>query len=154
MKKDGSFKFGEYNADTNNVESYFGVRTHDGHTPFAHDMMFTKNWFVIIDSSVHFNMTQLMNETGNFFMWNPNANLKLGLAPRHVPNVTSDDVIWFDFGKPHVILHPLNSWEEEDDGTVVMWSPCGDDFDIGIETGGNSYYMTEFRINPRKEIAR
>ena len=55
MKKDGSFKFGEYNADTNNVETYLGVRTHDGYIPFAHDMMFTKNWFVIIDSSVHFN---------------------------------------------------------------------------------------------------
>ena len=60
----------------------------------------------------------------------------IGLAPRHEPNATSNDEIWFtvDDHAPHIIIHPLNAWEE-DDGTVVLWSPTGDYFDINIDQG-------------------
>jgi len=148
-KKDGNFKFGEYSAETGRVESYFGVKTKDGHTSFGHDMMFTKSWFVILDNSVHLDPSQVFKETGNVFDWKEDQNLRLGLAPRHGANTTSDDVLWFDFGEPHIMIHPLNSWEEEDDGTVVMWSSCGNYFDMNIDKGVNKFYMAEFRMNPK-----
>lgn len=153
VKNDGNYKFGEYSAETGSVESYFGVKTSDGHTSFAHDMMFTKHWFVIIDNSVHFDGSQIFNETGNVFDWKEQQNLRIGLAPRHKAANTAkalNDVIWFDFGKPHIMIHPLNSWEEDDDdGTVVMWSPCGDYFDLNIDKAANTFYMAEFRMNPK-----
>jgi len=149
VKKDGNYKVGEYNLRDGKLESYFGIRTDDGHTSFAHDLMFTKNWFVVYDNSVHFNFKAMIAD-GTFFTWTKQHTLKLGLAPRHnrhKANATDDDVIWFDVGTPHVIIHPLNAWEE-DDGTVVMWSPTGDYFDVNIDKGNNKYYMAEYRMNP------
>lgn len=142
-----SFKFGEWSSKTGKVESYFGVKTEDGHSSFGHEMMFTENWFIIIDNSVHFDPSQILNEGDNVFKWNDQANLRIGLAPRHKANTTSDDVIWFSFARPHVLIHALNSWEEED-GTVVMWAPLGDFFDINMDQGGNVYHMTELRMDP------
>lgn len=147
LKEAGSYKVGEYDPTTKQVVSYYGVRTADNHTSFAHDLMFTKNWFVLYDSSTHFDRTQILTKNGRIFNWKPEASLKFGLAPRHTPNATSDDVIWFDVGTPHMMIHPLNAWEDED-GTVVMWSPCGDYFDLNMDQGANTYYMAEFRMNP------
>lgn len=146
-ERDGSFKFGEFSSETGHVESYFGIRTNDNHVCFGHDMVFTKNWFVVIDNSVHFDPKQIFNSTGSAFSYT-DSNLRFGLAPRHRSDATSDDVIWFDLGAPHVILHQLNAWED-DDGVVVMWSPCGDNFDLNIDKASNSYYMAEFRMDPK-----
>jgi carotenoid cleavage dioxygenase len=152
IQRDGNYKVGEYNPHTDKVETYYGVRTNDGHTSFAHDMMFTTNWFVLYDSSVHLDVRQVLNTTATangeparLFQWNASATLKLGLAPRHGANATSDDVIWFDVGTPHAMIHPLNAWEEED-GTVLLWSPIADSFDANLEA--NTFYMAEFRMNP------
>ena len=146
-ERDGSFKFGEFSAKTGSIESYFGVKTQDdNHICFGHDMVFTKNWFVIIDSSVHFDPNQIFNKTGNVFSYTQ-TNLRIGLAPRHRSNTTSDNVIWFDLGKPHVIIHQLNAWEEED-GVVVLWAPCGDHFNMNIDNDAdNEFYMAEFRMD-------
>lgn len=146
VSESGNFKVGEYNIATRQVESYYGIRNEDGHTSFAHDMMFTANHFVLYDSSVHFDPVATV-KYGTFFSWKPEHNLRFGLAPRHQANATGDDVMWFDVGSPQVIVHPLNAWEE-DDGTVVLWSPTGDYFDISIEKGNNVFYMVEYRMNP------
>ncbi|KAL3904529.1 MAG: hypothetical protein SGILL_010031 [Bacillariaceae sp.] len=151
IQKHGNYKVGEYNPHTDTVETYYGVRTDDGHTSFAHDMMFTKNWFVLYDSSVHLDVRQVFNKTATadgdaarLFQWNASATLKLGLAPRR-RNATTDDVLWFDVGTSHAMIHPLNAWEEED-GTVVLWSPISDSFDAKLEA--NNFYMAEFRMDP------
>jgi carotenoid cleavage dioxygenase-like enzyme len=136
------------------VETYFGVKPADGRTSFGHDMMFTENWIILYHSSVHIDVTQIFNETGNLFDWKPEATLKIGLVPRFKEdgadiqtNYTSDDVVWLDVGTPHAIVHPLNAWEE-DDGTVVMWTPMGDSFNMNIDDGANYFYMAELRMDP------
>lgn len=149
VKNDGNYKVGEYSINTKQVQTYYGIRTADNHTSFGHDLMFTKNYFVLYDNSVHFDTKQILNDTGNIFTWTPTATLKIGLAPRYPINSTNanNDVKWFDVGTPHIMIHPLNAWEEDNGNTIVMWSPVGNSFDIDISRGNNIYHMTEFRMN-------
>lgn len=145
VSESGYFKVGEYNVATRQVESYYGIKNEDGHTSMAHDLMFTTNHFVLYDNSAHFDLISMFD--GKFFNWKPEHNLRIGLAPRHQANATGDDVVWFDVGSPQIMIHPLNAWEE-DDGTVVLWAPIGDYFDISLDKGNNVYYMVEYRMNP------
>jgi carotenoid cleavage dioxygenase len=145
VSESGNFKVGEYNMATRQVESYYGIKNEDGHASMAHDLMFTTNHFVLYDNSAHFDPIAMFE--GKFFNWKPEHNLRIGLAPRHQANATGDDVVWFDVGSPQIMIHPLNAWEE-DDGTVVLWAPIGDYFDISLDKGNNVYYMVEYRMNP------
>jgi 9-cis-epoxycarotenoid dioxygenase len=60
-----------------------------------------------------------------------------------------DNVQWFDTGAPGGIVHPLNSWEE-DDGTIVIWTPFCDNLVVDLESDEiNKFNMVEFRLNPK-----
>lgn len=53
-RENGStIKVGEIRSD-NRVINYFGINPGADHSPFAHDMMLTKRYMVIYDSSVWF----------------------------------------------------------------------------------------------------
>jgi carotenoid cleavage dioxygenase len=149
VKRDGSMKVGERYADTGQLELYFGVKTQDGQVSFAHDMMFTKNWIVLFDCSVTFNVAEMINK-GSPFRWSGERNMRIGLVPRtrEFQKAWATDVMWVDVGSPHVTVHALNAWEEED-GTVVIWLPLGDRFSMNLGRSENSFYMAEIRLDPR-----
>jgi carotenoid cleavage dioxygenase-like enzyme len=156
LKRDGPIKVGEWDTRGKEVISYFGVSPGDNHTSFAHDVAFTKNWIIVFDSSVHFDGSKIMEANSSFFAYNQAAPLRLGLVPRRTLSeardggsqaVSSSDVVWIDTGAANALIHALNAWEE-DDGTVVLWTPLGDDFDGSLCNASNKYHMTELRLNP------
>jgi len=157
VQRDGSIKVGECSSKTGLLLQYLGLKFPDEHVSFAHDMMFTKNWIVVIDSSVHFDPTAILDAKANVFAWNADANLRIGLVPRmknsnmmnSTDKQTDKNVHWFDVGKPYSIIHTLNAWEEDDDGTVVLWAPMGESFDLSADTksAGNYFYMSEIRLH-------
>ena len=147
VKQSGPMKVGRFSKDFGQVVSYF-CPTPEGqkHISFAHNLIFTKNFIIVYDCSVHFD-PKAMFEGGSFFRTNPNYNLKFGIIPKSA--TSRDEVIWVDTGKPGGIVHPLNSWEE-DDGTIVIWTPFCDNLvlDLEDENGINKFSMIEFRIDP------
>jgi len=153
LKRDGPIKVGEWSVKDVLLQ-YLGLKFDDQHVSFSHDMMFTKQWIIAIDSSVHFDPSKMFDEKADFFSWNEHANLRIGLVPR-ISNTTSaakpstKDVRWMDVGKPYSIVHTLNAWEE-DDGTVVLWAPLGESFGLSVDTKSsvNAFYMSEIRMNP------
>lgn len=140
-EESGAYKFGELLVN-GTVRNYRGIQRN--HTCFAHDMMITKDWMVLYDSSVHFDTSKIF-EGKNIFAWNDQANLEIGLVSR-----ATGDVTWYDMGSPYAMIHPFNAWQE-DDGTVVIWTPIGDHMELDLmneEGGTNFFYVTEIRINP------
>jgi carotenoid cleavage dioxygenase-like enzyme len=138
MKEHGAFKVGELLAN-GTVRNYRGIQKN--HTSFAHDMMITENWMVLYDSSVHFDITKMF-EGKNVFTWKEHSNLEILLVSRR-----TGDIQTFNVGSPHVMIHPVNAWEETD-GTVVMWAPIGDHMELELDSGTNFYFMSELRMNP------
>jgi 9-cis-epoxycarotenoid dioxygenase len=145
LKRDGSIKVGRYSAASNQVESYFGA-TSEPHVSFAHNLLFTDRYMIIYDCSVHFDAKALF-DGGSFFRTNSAYNLRFGIIPKTA--VSREDVMWFDTGSPGGIVHPLNSWEE-DDGTIVIWTPLCENLVLDFENEEiNMFRMVEFRLNPR-----
>jgi carotenoid cleavage dioxygenase-like enzyme len=138
VEKYGPFKVGEL-LNNGTVRNYHGI--HKNHTSFAHDMMITQNWMVLYDSSLHFDITKMF-EGRNVFTWKEHANMEIILVSRETGEIKT-----FDAGSPHVMIHPLNAWEESD-GTVVMWAPVGDHMELELDSGTNFYFMSEVRLNP------
>lgn len=149
LTRDGPMKVGEWSVAVGKLAFYFGLNTQDSHVPWAHDMIFTKNWIVLFDSSVTFDVTEMIIK-GSPFRWSDERNMKIGLVPRtrEYQKAWQTDVMWMDIGSPHVSVHALNAWEEED-GTVIIWLPLGDRFSLDLEKSDNSFYMAEFRLDPR-----
>jgi carotenoid cleavage dioxygenase len=112
-------------------------------------MMFTKHWIVLFDVSVTFDVVEMIRK-GLPFRWNVERNMRIGLVPRtrEFQKAWATDVMWMDVGSPHVTIHALNAWEE-DNGTVVIWLPLGDKFSLNFENSENSFYMAELRLDPR-----
>ena len=164
IRSSGNLKVGEYDEGSGRLLSYYGVRTPDGTSSFGHDMTFTPKWFVLYDSSLKFDSAQIFNETGNVLSFSERSTFKIGLVPRRGggdgdmkddgdyddsdPPPSSDDVLWFDTGKVRAVIHPLNSWEEED-GTVILWAPSSDYFSLDMNGQSEPFHMTEFRLCPR-----
>lgn len=144
-KRDGPMKVGRFSADTGRVESYFGP-TSESHVSFAHNLLFTEQYIMIYDCSVHFDPKALFSG-GSFFQTNPDYNLRFGIMPKTASR--QEDVIWFDTGEAGGIVHPLNSWEAED-GSIVIWTPFCDHLDLDLDSDDiNEFHMVEFRLNPQ-----
>jgi carotenoid cleavage dioxygenase-like enzyme len=141
LAQDGPMKVGEHDPLTNKLVLYQGVGMN--HSSFAHDMVFTKHYMIIVDGSLHFNAAKIFQFGASIFDWNDAHTMKLGLVSR-----STGSIDWYDTGKALALVHTLTAWEE-DDGTVVIWAPVSDKVDIGL-TGDhrNLFYMTEFRIAP------
>jgi 9-cis-epoxycarotenoid dioxygenase len=145
LARDGTMKVGRFSAETGKVENYFSP-TNKTHISFAHNLLFTKSHMIVYDCSVHFDAAAMFNG-GSFFRTNPDYNLLFGVMPKTA--TSADNVTWFDTGAPGGIVHPLNSWEEED-GTIVIWTPFCDNLIVDLETEEiNKFCMVEFRLNPK-----
>jgi carotenoid cleavage dioxygenase len=156
QKRDGAIKMGEVSGETGTLLFYRGMRlappATDKDVPFAHDMTFTENWIIAVDSSVHFDPAAIFTPDSDFFTFRENANFSLGLLPRR-RNAALGDVQWLEFDSPHVLIHTLNAWEEAD-GTVVVWAPLGNNFSLTVDrkSNGNVFHMAELRMHPMTKI--
>jgi 9-cis-epoxycarotenoid dioxygenase len=145
LARDGTIKVGRFSSETGKVENYFSPTT-TTHISFAHNLLFTKSRMIVYDCSVHFDATAMFNG-GSFFSTNKDFNLLFAVMPKTATSV--DNVQWFDTGAPGGIVHPLNSWEE-DDGTIVIWTPFCDNLVVDLESDEiNKFNMVEFRLNPK-----
>jgi carotenoid cleavage dioxygenase-like enzyme len=157
VKRYGPIKVGEYDTQRHQMLYYLGVSPDDKHTSFAHDMLFTKNWIIVNDSSVQLDVSRILDPEVSFFNFNSAVTLRMGLVSRigrtredNATNAMHRDVVWIDTGTAYSMIHPLNAWEE-DDGTVVLWSPLGSGFDgtLTNSSNRNAFYMTELRLDPK-----
>jgi 9-cis-epoxycarotenoid dioxygenase len=146
LKRDGPMKIGTYSASKECVETYFSPVPDQKYVSFAHNLLHTRDYMIIYDCSIHFD-PKAMFEGGSFFRTNPEYNLRFGILPKTCTR--PEDVTWFDTGRPGGIVHPLNSWQDEKDGTIVIWTPFCDNLVIDLESEDiNRFSMVEFRLNP------
>ncbi|KAL7554085.1 hypothetical protein ACHAWF_017467 [Thalassiosira exigua] len=149
QKRDGPLKVGRFSAMTGRVENYFGIRSppREDKVPFAHNLLQTENWMIVYDCNVHFD-PKAMFQGGAFFQSSPEHALHFGIMPKDAAD--ESDVIWIDTGRVGGIVHPLNAWEEED-GTIVVWTPLCDDLNLDLDNDGgiNQFRMVEFRLDPK-----
>ena len=146
VKRDGTMKVGRYSAKTNSLLSYFVPTPKKDYISFAHGMMNTENFMIIWDCSVHFD-ARGMFDGESFFRTKSDYNLRFGVIP--INATTQDEVIWMDTGKQGAIVHPINSWEDED-GIIVMWTPFCENLVIDLETDDiNTFNVVEFRMDPK-----
>jgi carotenoid cleavage dioxygenase-like enzyme len=145
LARDGTIKVGRFSSETGKVENYFSPTTKT-HISFAHNLLFTKSHMIVYDCSVHFDVAAMFHG-GSFFRTNKDYNLLFGVMPKTA--TSADHVHWFDTGAPGGIVHPLNSWEE-DDGTIVIWTPFCDNLTVDLESDEiNKFHMVEFRLHPQ-----
>lgn len=83
--------------------------------PMVHDCMFTKNYFILLDLPVVFDMTVLEEGGGFPYRWTPDYGARVGLLPREG---TAADVTWHEVDLCWV-FHPMNAYEDEA-GHVVL----------------------------------
>jgi carotenoid cleavage dioxygenase len=149
QKTEGALKVGEISGATGNLITYQAMNFPEKHLSFAHDIAFTKNWILVLDSSVHFNPASILKSGEDFFSMKKKANFRIGLFPRGRANVVPGDVIWVEFSEPLALIHILNSWEDAD-GIISLYAPLGKTFDLALDRKpkGNAFHMAEIRINP------
>ncbi len=89
---------------------------------YLHDYFVTKNFCIVIDHSVRYNISRIAQ--GSIFQWMPSKPLRFGVISR------TDDcaVRWFDTGAPGFVWHVLAGWEEEGSSSVVLWLPIFDSY--------------------------
>ena len=75
-----------------------------------HDCAITKNYTLILDLPVTFDLNEMMNgkEPLN---WDPDNGARIGVIPRYGKN---EDVRWFEI-EPCMIFHTLNAYEDGDE---------------------------------------
>ena len=91
---------------------------------YLHDYFVTKNFCVVIDHSVRYNISRIAQ--GSIFHWMPAQPLRFGLISR------KDDspVRWFDTGAPGFVWHVLAGWEHG--SSVVLWLPIFESYPESI----------------------
>lgn len=145
IERDGTMKVGIYDGNTQQLDMYF-VPTAEKYVSFAHGLMHTKHYMILWDCNVHFD-PRGMFDGGSFFRFKPDYNLRFGIIPRNATG--ADDVMWIDTGHPAAVVHPLNAWEDETDGTIVMWTPRCENLVIDLESDDvNRFNMVEYRFDP------
>jgi carotenoid cleavage dioxygenase-like enzyme len=154
IKCDGFIKVGENDGTRHELVSHvcFQVPRDDPmRSSFAHELMITKKWIVIFNSFVQFDASKILNSNENVLAFQKHVHMRNGLVARQGSSSKSiqddDQIVWIDSGAPHVVVHPLNAWEDND-GTMVLWAPRVMTFDGDIDKGRNFFFVTEFRMNP------
>lgn len=150
--RDGTMKMGRYSSEEKRVVSYFVPNDSKDYVPFAHGMVFTGNYSIVWDCSVHFDATAMF-DGGSYFRTKEKYNLRFGVAPKSA--TSGDEVVWIDTGEPGAVVHPLNAWEveedEDGDGDVVIkiWTPFCARLEIDLETDDvNEFQMVEYELRP------
>jgi len=150
IDRNGDLLFHSYTTNTEliaqNECSYFAPMNETDYVSFAHNLIFTQQYSIIWDCSVLFDASAMF-DGGSYFRTKSDCNLRFGIIPK---NATSkNDAIWVDTGGRGAVVHPLNSWEDDEDGTIVIWTPFCDNLDLNLDTEEiNTFLMTEFRIDP------
>lgn len=123
---------------TNYISIYRDVRT------FAHDMLITENFIVLLETSVVFEFSNIIS--GEFLEFQDSQPLRIGLLPKNSSD--SSTINWFSFDRPLSILHCMNAWEGDD--RVVVHCPASTSFN-GFNSRNltltNHYHMVELNIN-------
>lgn len=146
VKRDGNIKYGRVSSQTGQIESYF-VPTEEKHMTFAHNMLFTKDYSIVYDGSLHFDPSAMF-VGGSYFRTKLDHELRFGIFPKDA--TSRDQVRWFGTGGPGTIVHPLNAWQEgTDDDTIVIWTPFCEDPDLGLDNADdlNFFCMKEYRLD-------
>lgn len=148
IDRDGTMKVGRFCDEDDALATYFVPNDAKDYVSFAHGLVFTDNYSIIWDCSVHFDVKGMF-DGGSFFKTKEDYNLRFGLVPKSASS--REEVIWIDTGKPGAVVHPLNAWEDDDDdGTIVLWTPYCDNLVIDLATDDvNTFHMVEYRLNPR-----
>ncbi|KAL7453774.1 hypothetical protein ACHAWC_005411 [Mediolabrus comicus] len=145
IEEQGTMKVGRYCSEQQKIVSYFVPTEDKSYVSFAHNLIFTDNYSIIWDCSVHFDTTAMF-EGGSYFKTKPEFNLRFGIVPKYA--TSKEETVWIDTGGPGAIVHPLNSWEEED-GTIVIWTPFCEDLNLDLDTDEiNTFLMMEYRLDP------
>lgn len=83
--------------------------------PMVHDCMITKNYFILLDLPVVFDM-DVLEKGGSFpYRWTPDYGARVGLLPREGK---VEDVTWHEVDLCYV-FHPMNAYEDAQ-GRVVL----------------------------------
>lgn len=83
--------------------------------PMVHDCMITKNYFILLDLPVVFDMEVLENGGSFPYRWTPEYGARVGLLPREG---SAGDVTWHEVDLCYV-FHPMNAYEDSA-GRVVL----------------------------------
>jgi len=116
---------------------------------FAHDMVLSEHFGVLIDSSVRFSPERLV-EGGSVFAFDDKHRTNLAVIPRNATSTA--EATWFQSPTNFAWVHPLHAWEEEDGNALVIWAPLGF---ASQRTGGvldgccDVWHMTELRLDLR-----
>ena len=155
--QDGPLIASEVSAESARVEQQCGGQHPfsliPSHVSVTHGVLFTENWRLVFDTPLRMDPSNMLRG-GKLFRWADNHSLQIGLIPRGGNNESASsagDVEWVDTGKHDIVFHPMNAWEEED-GTVVFWSPVSERFEIEFdgkdEVDRNMpFHMVEYRIH-------
>lgn len=129
-----------------NVSSYFTLPFTDA--IFSHDMLITKNYVVLFDTSIVFDEKEIFGN-GSFFKMNYNKNFRIALIPKTA--TSAQELRWFNFNASYGVVHAFNAWEEEETNEVVIVTPLYTEF--GTFTGQDlskqalEYRTAELRLN-------
>jgi carotenoid cleavage dioxygenase-like enzyme len=140
----GPMKYGRMNSQFT-VTSYFNISL--SIPTMVHDMMITKNYVLVFDSSIVFDRKGIFK--GEFLTMNQSKPFRVGLLPK---TATSDkEIQWFTFeNQPFGLIHALNAWEDDSTNEVIFFTPLTKEFnsfDPRKPTSANSYQMYEIRLN-------
>lgn len=146
LGRDGPLKLGRYVARNDILDMYFAPLEDQGasSTSFVHNILFTHDYIVTYQCSVEFD-PQAMFEGGSFFRTKPEKTLRYGIVPK---GGKKDDIKWVDTNRPGSIVHPLNSWQDEE-GMIVIWTPLCEHLVVDLENDDlNEFRMVEHRLDP------
>jgi len=144
LQCDGAPKLGFFKKALGKVVMYLSpLESSDiPSTSFVHNLMFTDDFLITYQCSVEFD-PQAMLYGGSFFRTKPDKTLRFGIVPKN-----TTDIQWIDTEEAGAIVHPLNSWQE-DDGTIVIWTPFCSNLVLDLESESiNEFRMVEYRLDP------
>jgi carotenoid cleavage dioxygenase len=84
-------------------------------SPMVHDCMFTRNYFILLDMPVTFDMNSVSEDDPFPYKWQEDYGARVGLLPR---DGDAEAATWHEVDTCYV-FHPMNAYEDEQ-GRVVM----------------------------------
>ena len=126
------------------IQSHFDI--HLSMPVMGHDMMITKNYMLVFDSSIVFDKKGILQ--GEFLTMHQQKLFRIGVLSK---DATDDKSIkWFTFDQAFGLIHPLNAWEEPETNEIVLFTPLTrtfNSFDPRKALSKNDYQMYEVRLN-------
>lgn len=163
--RDGNMYFVSYSPIPGEPSISFGairdnyVLKHTGldlpESPWVHDMMITENYILVLESSVVFSPTGILQDGP--FHFDKNKPFRIGVAHKYGDEVKvltnaegsqiyqGDSIQWFEAAGPALLVHAVNAWEEG--GKIILWAPLASDFDGNLYSGIRFFRMYRITLN-------